>query len=559
MILSDKRSIARLVDICHQMGVNELVFSPGSRNAPLVISFVESGLFECLCIPDERTAAFFAMGMAIQSDRTVAICCTSGSAALNYAPALSEAYYQGVPLLVLTADRPVEWIDQGVGQSIRQNNVYANYIKKSFEFIQEASKEEDIAANDEISIQALQACQSGFKGPVHINIPLKEPLYGTTLYKETVELPLATNHNADVIKLDFDRLGGLWQKCSRKIILFGMSKPDVELQKLLQYWHGSGQVVILTETSSNCYVDGTIQTIDRLITGFENDAESYRADLLISIGSAVVSKKIKALFLRNKPSYHWHVSEDTAKDTFRALTDYIPMDALSFLDKLSNLVSTNEKLFQDKWLGYNNQLKLKHNEFVESCAWSDFRLFSHLLNAIPKDAILHMGNSTVVRYIQLFDPREDLQYYGNRGVSGIDGCSSTAMGFSYLSEKKNVLITGDIAFYYDSNAFWHKHRPEYLRIILVNNEGGSIFRIIPGPSSTAQLDTYFEAHQKMDARHLCAHHGIKYISAADETEYLNCISAFFDDEPGIKLLEVKTPRQLNDRILADYFEYIHKA
>ncbi|MGA0256861.1 MAG: thiamine pyrophosphate-binding protein, partial [Saprospiraceae bacterium] len=169
MILSDKRSIARLVDICHQMGVKELVFSPGSRNAPLVISFVESGLFECLCIPDERTAAFFAMGMAIQSDRTVAICCTSGSAALNYAPALSEAYYQGVPLLVLTADRPVEWIDQGVGQSIRQNNVYANYIKKSFEFIQEASKEEDIAANDEISIQALQACQSGFKGPVHIN------------------------------------------------------------------------------------------------------------------------------------------------------------------------------------------------------------------------------------------------------------------------------------------------------------------------------------------------------------------------------------------------------
>jgi len=559
MIQSDKRSIARLVDICHQMGVKELVFSPGSRNAPLVISFVESGLFECLCIPDERTAAFFAMGMAIESDRTVAICCTSGSAALNYAPALSEAYYQGVPLLVLTADRPVEWIDQGVGQSIRQKNVYANYIKKSFEFIQEASSEEDIAANDEIALKALMACKSGFKGPVHINIPLEEPLYGTTLLNEKVHTSFSSKFAKPPYKADIDRFGEIWQKCSRKIILFGMSKPDPDLQKLLKYWHDSDQLVILTETSSNCYVNGTIQTIDRLITGFENDANNYKADLLISIGSAVVSKKIKALFLKNKPSYHWHVSEDSSKDTFRALTDYIPMKATDFLSNLSNLVSPNEKLFQDMWLGHNNQLKIRHNQFVQSCSWSDFRLFSHLLNALPRGAVLHMGNSTVVRYIQLFDQREDLQYYGNRGVSGIDGCTSTAMGFSYLSARKNVLITGDIAFYYDSNAFWHKHRPDYLRIILINNEGGSIFRIIPGPSSTAQLDTYFEAHQKMDARLLCAHHAIQYISAADESEYMECINGFFDDEPGIKLLEVKTPRQLNDRILADYFDYLHKV
>jgi len=177
-IKTDKPGIQRLVKLCEVKGVKNVVFSPGSRNAPLVISFNGQEYFDCITIPDERVAAFVAMGMALKLQEPVIICCTSGSAALNYAPAIVEAYYQKIPLLVLTADRPTERIDQGAGQTMRQKNVYANYIKGSFELIQEAETASDLRRNDRIICEAINLSKAGAKGPVHINVPLAEPLYG---------------------------------------------------------------------------------------------------------------------------------------------------------------------------------------------------------------------------------------------------------------------------------------------------------------------------------------------------------------------------------------------
>lgn len=553
---SDKQTVARLVEICKSQKVFDIVFSPGSRNAPLVIAFNADSAFNCYCIPDERVAAFYAMGMALQSGRTMAICCTSGSAVLNYSPAISEAYYQGIPLLVLTADRPEEWIDQGIGQCIRQNNVFENFVKASYTMPEEASDTYISESMDSMVFEAIQKTISGFKGPVHINIPLAEPLYGTTEILPSVgpyETPAERNEFTFT-----DELRGIWNKCTKKMVLMGLANPDAELTEHLEYLVQTGQIVLLTETGSNTYVEDAIQTIDRVITGFEHTPEKVQADLVITIGGPVVSKKIKALILNNKPQYNWCVTLDTAKDTFRALTHYLKTEPNQLFKALSSEESVNEESFQNTWIQSNRDLKNKHSDYVKQCEWSDLKVFDGLLSHIPTDTVLHMGNSSVVRYIQLFNQRADLEYYGNRGVSGIDGCTSTAMGFAEKSDKLNVLISGDMSFYYDSNAFWNRHIPSNFRLVIINNSGGGIFRIIPGPSGTSQLDDFFEVTHNQKAEHLIRHFGLEYYKAEDEKELLDVLTHFFLGDQKVKVLEIFTPRKVNDRVLKDYFDFLHK-
>jgi len=556
---SDKESIARLVEICRRQGIKDVVFSPGSRNAPLVISFVESGAFNTYCIPDERTAAFFALGVSINTRQATIICCTSGSAALNYAPAISEAYYQGVPMLVLTADRPAQWIDQGIGQSIRQNEIYRNYIKASHTLIQEADGEVLLSQNDTIVYKAIAQSTTGFPGPVHINIPLEEPLYGTTEASPEPNDPPVEAELDTGDTIDLDEITGIWKACRRKLVLYGLAHHDSELEKRLQELHDSGQIVLLTETGANCYVKGAVQTIDRFITGFEKAADNYRPDLLVSLGGPVVSKKIKSLFLNHPPSHHWHVGLDEAKDTYRVLSQHIRMNGREMLQCLEGQHSINDSSFQKRWLERNSLLVERHNSYLKGAAWSDLKAFDIILGHLPDKAILHMGNSTVVRYVQLFDQKAGVRYFGNRGVSGIDGCSSTALGYAYKSDKLNVLITGDIAFHYDINAFWHRHLPSNFKLIIVNNQGGGIFRIIPGPSSTDQLTDYFEAHQQSNAAKLMEHYGLSYRSASTADELEKAMhSGFFESSDGIQVLEVFTPRTENENVLNDYFRQIHK-
>ena len=556
-MISDKLSVARMVSICNAMGIEDIVFSPGSRNAPLTISFVESNKFNCYTIPDERVAAFFAMGLSIKKGKPTAICCTSGTAALNYAPAICEAYYQGVPMLVLTADRPAEWIDQGIGQCMRQNNVYSNYIKSSHTLIQEASEEAQLKENDNIVVQAIKETQEGFPGPVHINIPLAEPLYNT-LENYTFELPNWSE--TDEVKTPFELEDSLlvsWKQSKRKIIILGLHAPDDELEASLNMLQERGDVVVLTETGGNCFVSDAVQTIDRFITGFGAESETYKADMVISLGGPIVSKKIKSYFLNNKPQNHWHVSLDGAKNMFKALSAYLCVKPTEFTKALIKVDSSNDEAFQNLWIGGNRALISEHERFLSQVVWSDFKAFSMLLPAIPSESVLHMGNSTVVRYIQLFEQRPELKYYGNRGVSGIDGCTSTAMGYASWSDELNVLITGDIAFYYDSNALWHGHIPKNIRIIIINNQGGGIFRIIDGPSSTRQLKTYFESYQSTNAQKLVEQYGLRYYHASDEAELNSAMELLFDADCGPAVLEIFTPREVNDKVLSAYFMSIH--
>ncbi|NNE25973.1 MAG: 2-succinyl-5-enolpyruvyl-6-hydroxy-3-cyclohexene-1-carboxylic-acid synthase [Saprospiraceae bacterium] len=554
-MISSKQSINRLAYICHRKGIKDIVFSAGSRNAPVIIAFVESGLFNCYSIPDERAAAFVAMGMAQASGKPTLICCTSGSAAANYTPAICEAYYQGIPLIVLTADRPVEMIDQGAGQSIRQFNMYRNFIKASFQFEQEALNEDALDKNDKIIQQAIHIAEEDTKGPVHINLPFEEPLYETN-----------SEFNPDAIKwLDLEKktfktelspeLVEAWKGAKRKMILFGMALPDTQLMQRLESLCAAHGVVLLTETCSNILIDNKIECIDRVITTI-SDWESYQPDILVTMGGPVISKKIKKHFLNQKPKHHWDIYTDRPEDTFLALKQSFEMMPLDFIKMIEGHTSEYDVHYVNAWKSKNEHVKLKHQAFLKSASYSDLTVFSDIIERIPSNAFLHLANSTPVRYAQLFEQRHDISYLSNRGVSGIDGCSSTALGYALNTpDKLNILITGDLAFFYDSNAFFHQHLPTNLKIILINNGGGGIFRIIEGPSSTNALDKFFESQHSFNAKGIAQTFDLDYRSMDNSNFSGKRIKAFLEEKthrPAV--LEILTPNEVNDKVLRDYFQ-----
>ncbi len=557
---SEKLIIRHLVKICAQKGVNKVVLSPGSRNAPLTISFDEFEGIECYSVPDERSAAFFALGMAIGQSAPVAICCTSGSASLNYAPAIAEAYYQKVPLLVLTADRPVEWVDQGDGQTIRQNNLYANYIRGFWQLPQETVHPDEIWSAGRMINQAIDQTIYPVPGPVHINIPLRENLYNLTEEDVSTKIIQQLRPEPYLSTDQLDELLEEWNQYDRKLVLCGQMLPNEGLQKALEILSDDSSVTVLTETTANLHHHNFNACIDRLISGFnEEDNEEFRPQLLITIGDAIVSKKIKAYLRNHQPSAHWHISPyDTHLDTFQSLTRSVLSKPETVLHFIKNKIESNQSGYRTKWKGRDLLTQSKHDDFLQGAEFSDLKAYQTVLDFVPDNVSLHMANSTAVRYVQLFSQIRGIEYYANRGTSGIDGSTSTAAGVACNSDKLNVLVTGDMSFLYDSNALWNNHLTENLRVIIFNNSGGGIFRIIPGPDSTKQLDKFFDTDQKANARYICQQFDVNYQSATTLKELEKALTNYFQPTNNKRpaVLEIFTPKLKNDQVLKDYFKHL---
>jgi 2-succinyl-5-enolpyruvyl-6-hydroxy-3-cyclohexene-1-carboxylate synthase len=555
-----KKSVQSLVKICELKGIKNIVLSPGSRNAPLAIEFDNNKFFDHFQITDERVAGFFALGLAQQSGNASIICCTSGTAVLNYAPAIAEAYYQRIPLIILTADRPVQWIDQGAGQSMRQSNVYQNYILKSFDLPQNVTSKEDLWFNDRIVNEAINLAHDAVPGPVHINIPLEEPLYSSEENDYIPKIIHKIETKRALTNSSLLQLQEIWGSHKKKMIICGMLPNDPMINHRINQLAEDPSVVVLSESHSN--VNGKIifQCIDRLIESFEKDKiNDFAPDLLLSFGHSIISKKIKSLLFEMPIKSHWHVdSISNPNDTFKHLTHHIKMAPVDFLTTFKPLQVDSSSTFQ---VSYNEKEKLcciAHDKFLERAPFSDLKAFSLILPELPTRSMLQMGNSASVRYVQLFNQRKDISYFANRGVSGIEGCTSTACGASFNFLGTTTLITGDLSFLYDTNGLWHKYVNSNLRIIIINNQGGGIFRIIKGPSDTPQLNDYFEAHHDMTAQKNAEKFDLEYLTAHNEQELSERLLTFYHSSSSAKILEVFTPRLLNDRVLKDYFQYIHK-
>lgn len=555
MISTDKSSVQIVLQKCIEVGMQTIVCSPGSRNAPIVIAADEHPNIETLVIHDERVAAFYALGISLATGKPVGITCTSGSALLNYYPAVAEAYYQCVPLIVLSADRPPEWVNHGDGQTIVQNGVYTNHIHG------ELTVDENISAEDEVVKDIenlLLKAISGWRGPVHFNLPFSEPLYSTVNIADYEVEKL----NGDDLEFDISEMSELlsdWKTAKKVMVLVGQMPKDGYVEKLINDLSLDPAVCILVENTSNLSGVRLNHCIDRSLNVIPTErADEFKPDLLITFGGAVISKRIKAFLRSIEGLKHYRVGFDFPQmDTYRHLKQHIAADTADVLKVLG--ADGNRKYdsnFGSIWKQLDFIIKDHQDEYLDTIPFSDLKVFHQINQFLPDGVNLHMSNSSVVRYCQLFDPIRDAKYFCNRGTSGIDGSTSTAMGVAYKTPLNlNVLVTGDVSFFYDSNALWTGYLSANTRIILVNNSGGGIFRIIDGPSSTSQLERYFEAKHEHSAENICRAFNVDYFSATDDLSLEKELKTLFDDsnEGHPKLLEIKTDHLNNDSVLKKYF------
>ena len=561
-MISEKAGIKNLVEICVQKGIEKIIISPGSRNAPLILAFSKHPGIKCLSIVDERSAAFFALGIAQQSQKTVAIACTSGTATLNFAPAIAEAFYQKIPLLVLTADRPVEWIDQSDSQTIKQNNIFSNYIKKSFQLPQKITSKDDIWYNDRIISEAINTCQFPDKGPVHINIPFTEPLYegfeGKIKKSKIIETAFTeTKLSENQVKV----LAAKWNKYDKKLILTGLLEPSPKLNQLLADISHDETVAILTETTSNLNYNNFLPCIDRIITTISDDEKNdFQPELLITLGSQIISKKIKAFLRKNKAIEHWHINPDVLHlDTYQCLTKNIPLTPVEFFSQLTNHIKHGKGEYFKTWKSRDIELEKKHEDYLSACEFSDMKVFETILKAIPENSNLQMGNSTPVRYIQLFKFKKQLTFNCNRGTSGIDGTVSTAAGAAFSSQKLTTLVVGDLGFFYDSNGLWNKYVSKNLKVIIINNGGGGIFRFIDGPSETEELEEFFVAEHNTNAENIAKTFNVNYFKANNLNGLKKALDDFYKPQEKAAILEINTPQKENAIILKNYFKHLKES
>ena len=562
MITSDKKVVQLIVEQCIANGMRNIVCSPGSRNAPLVIAFDEHPDIECVVIHDERSAAFFALGMSQQIEAPVGVVCTSGSAAANYFPAVVEAYYQCVPLVVITADRPAAWTDQGDGQTIVQENLYGKHTRYSCDFNEQLDNEEGLWYVAREMAVGFSVATKDWKGPLHINVGLNEPLY------KTIPRTSIATRTIEMVRGEFHFTGAQIENCLRamaqpkKLILCGQHPLDERLLQELKIFSQDSSVAVLVENTANLQDMRFVHCIDRTLNAIaEDELADFAPDVLITLGGAVISKRIKAFLRKHKPKQHWKIGfEFPYMDTFQSLTHTFPVDAAEFLAQMNKLdYQRNVSNFGSKWKQRDFLSKDKMPAFFKQVPYSDIRVFETVLDFIPDGAHVHMANSSVIRYCQLFDPVNTMRYWSNRGTSGIDGSTSTAVGAAYAKKDKlHVLITGDVSFLYDSNALWNQYLGSNLRIILINNHGGGIFRIIPGPSSSPQLSKYFEATHQQEAGELCKAFNVEYMKAIDIEGVESKMEEFYryesDGRP--KLLEIMTTAEMNDECLKDFFEVL---
>ncbi|RXG16254.1 2-succinyl-5-enolpyruvyl-6-hydroxy-3-cyclohexene-1-carboxylate synthase [Leeuwenhoekiella aestuarii] len=559
-----------VVLLCLEKGINHVVISPGSRNAPLTIGFTHHPDIHTYSIVDERSAAFFALGLAQQLQKPVAVCCTSGSAVLNYYPAISEAFYSDIPLVVISADRPIERIDIGDGQTIRQRNVFENHILYSANLYSEyvpdtpltdpklIQKQREVTMHNQQEInKALNEALVG-QGPVHINVPFYEPLYNTT--EEKLVNPILVDQQPKAIELTDDQLVPFlskWNKAKRKLVLIGVLHPNTIEQEYLDRLGGDPSVLVFTETTSNLHHPNFFTRTDNIIGSLDDAGfKDLQPEILVTLGGMVISKKIKA-FLRNyQPQEHWHIDPKKAYDTYFCLNKHFKMPVNFFWSRFLDQAQPVASNYQSEWLEIRERRDAMHKAYTDQMTWCDFKAFDLVLKEIRQDSLLQLGNSSTVRYVQLFDIDKSLKVYCNRGTSGIDGSTSTAVGAATAAQLPTTLITGDLSFFYDSNGLWNAYLPNDFKVIVINNSGGGIFRILPGDKESQAFETYFETSHNLDASHLCKMFGLRYFTAASEEELKLAHRDFYAEKSKPCLLEIKTPRLENDRILLSYFDYI---
>ena len=554
-------SIFNIAEICHKLGVRDAIISPGSRNAPLIVSFNRHKNIQTYVVSDERSAAFIGLGMAQKSKSPIVIAATSGSAAYNYAPAVAEAFFQQIPLIVLTADRPPEWIDQLDGQTIHQENIFGSHVKKSFQCPVDIENKDAAWHLERTISDAINLANDGAKGPVHINIPFREPFYPQKNSEpnyasaKTIQKSFSTKQLSEA---DWANLVDEWNQFDKRLIIVGQNDLSAELLLILGELKAKKHIPVIGDIISNIHpIPDIIKSHDVFIDAISNKtAQELQPDLLITFGKSVLSKGLKNYIRTHKPKAHWHIQQDgMVADTFQTLTRIIPVTPTIFLNSVKDIVAKGHHEYSQKWLKLQKEASEFLIDFHSKEPFNEFSTVKTILCNLPMSCDIHLSNSMVVRYasiIGLSHSYRQIELFCNRGTSGIDGCTSTAIGSAIKAKKTTLLITGDMAFFYDRNAFWHHHIPNNLRIIVLNNHGGGIFDLIEGPNSLPEKEEYFITNQNLKAKNLAEEFGLKYYHCASIDGLSNGLSKFWVQDGSAKILEIESSIVNNTKVFKKY-------
>lgn len=559
MVTTDKLNcniLARLLE-CH--GIRQVVASPGSRNAPLLLALSSRESITMSMVVDERSAAFIALGMIRESRQPVAVVCTSGTALLNYAPAVAEAYYEGLPLIVVSADRPLEWIDQDDSQTIRQPGALANFVKTTCDIPARIPEKDDRWMAGRLINDTLLIAMRGRKGPVHINIRIDAPL-GNTIDTDLQDFKLVKEAFTEQISPDeIAPYAGIMAATLRVMIIAGFMQHSPELSAILGKLSERNNVVVMTETVANVTRSGNIiPAIDLALCRLPREDAAYRPDLVITIGGALISRKIKEFIRDCNEIDHWHIgSSEHLVDCFRHLSLTINRDPVEVFKAINDGISMTPDVESDycrRWkLLYDEALK-SHKEYIGRVKWSDMKAFDMTLGFLHNyKPSLHFSNGTPIRYSQLFGYLEFPDAHCNRGVSGIDGSTSTALGASVLHEGTTVLLSGDMSFQYDLAALSSGLMSPRFKMIVIDNKGGGIFRFVKSTADIPGREHFFSDCMNLPLMKIAEAYGLSYFEASDEAELSNALPQFMEEQERPVLLAVHTPAEYSAEILKSYF------
>ncbi len=497
---------------CKREGVGFAILCGGSRSAPLTLSLSGYSEIKCIAANDERSAGFIALGIAKATGNPAIIVTTSGSAVANLYPAVVEAFYQQIPLLIFTADREPHAADRFDGQAIEQQQLFGKHIKGFFQMPLNIA--DPVVFHYNVH-EAFKILQTGKPGPIHINFPFKEPFYPTKypfVYHDAEPIlynsVLKPSHHQTSIRIEeFPQLKTVWNNTSKKLLVCGFDAGKYYDTEQIYQFAKHHQIPVITDITSN--VPSNLTHTDLLIRNIE-DGDLFAPNLVITIGGNHTSKILKNYIHSLPISHRWHISPFAVEhDFFGTPTEHIITHTF-FADTDFDL--KEQEIYNHAWQTHNHKGAETFNNFIKTISFHELVAVKTIIESIPADSVLHIANSMAVRWANMIGNKNNIAVHVNRGTSGIDGCTSTAVGMAIAQpQKQHFLITGDMAFQYDNNAFFNNNIPDNLTVIILNNQGGNIFKLIDGPTADMPVEKYFSNNHGLTFEYMAKHFGIDYV------------------------------------------------
>ena len=524
-MFSNKENVNQLTALLVAHGIHYAVVCPGSRNAPIVHNLNECPDITCYPVTDERSAGFYALGMMQALDEPVVVCVTSGTALLNLAPAVAEAWYQHQPLIVISADRPAEWIDQLDGQTLPQPGVLGRFVRRSVSL-----PESDLWYCNRLVNEALLDATADDARPVHINVPITEPLFTFDVPQlPAVRRIIRTSPSRDYDCLFTEFVEGMIA-ARRPMIVFGQTNPHdfegIDVDFLFSH------VIVLHESLSPF---PHVSHFDEVL--YHGQMEP--PDFIIHVGDTTVSKRLRHFLRSAKDAVTWRISQSgDVEDTFQNLRGIIVGDPESVLQSLNLKIShsrLNGMEYRRQWLATLTQASQHADDYQPT--YSQMAAVKYFEERF-REGVAHYANSTAIRLANIYARHH---VWCNRGVNGIDGSLSTAAGFSVVSDEKVFCVIGDLSFFYDQNALWNQNLKGNLRILLLNNGRGGIFRMLKGLEQSPIRDKFVSAEHQTIAEGICRQNDVVYLKAENLEEMQQGIDTLLNMEcQRPVLLEVTT-------------------